>query len=109
MQYHLKAVDVRFIALVKQRQFRDAANLLPEVEDINVCDTETGFTALHIVALCSAVKLFKEIEKRPDLDYGAVDYKGRSAALLACIHGCNDELAFALLQKEQEHSLRKRL
>lgn len=103
MQY-LKATDLQFIDLVKQREFRAAALLLPEVEDINVRDAATGFSVLHVVALCSAVNFLKAIEQRSDLDYGAVDNKGRTPALLACFHSCNEELATALFQKAQDCS-----
>lgn len=94
------SMDQQFIALVKAHDYDSAAALIDLVADINVRDHEFGATALHFAAGCSAIPFIAALEKRSDLDYGAVDKRGFRPGDSAYVIGLNEALAEQIFMKE---------
>lgn len=102
-----ESIDQQFIALVKARDYQRAVPLIPLVSDINVRDPELGASALHFAAARSAMAFLAELEKRPDLDYGARDHQGYRPSDSAWVVGHNEALGAELMRKERAQSQRQ--
>jgi len=99
--------DLTFIRLVKERKYKEALDIIDQVQDINVIDQQTQATALHFAAHRSCIGLIDGLERREDLSYLVKDSKGRYPSELAWDVSGNEELGAKLIQKEKEQADRQ--
>lgn len=99
-------MDLKFIQLVRERKYPEALAMMDQVRDINVCDPQTGATALHFAAHRSNAGFIDALEQRDDLDYLIQDREGRYSSELAWEVSGNEELGARLQQKEKEQAER---
>lgn len=102
-----KTVDLQFVKLVEQRCYREALDLVAEVDDINTIDPESRSGALHWAAARAARNFIEALASiRDDLDFLAVDGNGRRASEVAW-HAARDEgLGAWLMHREKEQALK---
>ena len=100
-KYEYLNVDLLFIEMVAIEKYREAIEVIDQVDDINVRDPNYGVTALHYAASRSAMPLLKHLQEREDLDYLAQDEEGRYASEMAWHMARNPELGQQLQDLEK--------
>ncbi len=96
--------EVRFLELIKARQYQDAIAMMPEVEDINVLDAESGSAAIHMAAGRRSTVLLKALWTREDLNELCQDSLDRYPSEVAWDVGGDEELSTLLMEKENAYA-----
>ena len=98
------ATEVRFLELIKARQYQDAIAMMPEVDDINAIDAVSGAAAIHMAAGRRATVLLHALWKRDDLNELRQDKMGRYPSEVAWDVGGDEELSALLMEREHAYA-----
>jgi hypothetical protein len=100
--------EAKLFEFLKAHDYENAVLLVPDVENINTVDSETGMTALHWAAAHSVMGLLNVLHERNDLNELALDDEGRSASDLAWAVAEDEELGASLISRENEYARRNK-
>ena len=99
-----ETIDLEFLYLVKNREYKKALSIINDVKDINAVDPEIKATALHISSARCAKSFIMRLSERKDLDYLKRDGNDKYASELAFEIGGEEDLGIFLLQKENDQA-----